>query len=153
MSSVNNSRRIPLRWNIALKSGKNVSIIISIVQQTNLAWQASSVQEYSQMWKWEDYTRYKVICVFGTHGKSSLCRQNLSAWREPSSTSRRELFSSSYPLFTMLIRAKMAGIQVNKYPVLVLSVIHVHHEQCLVQYDVYSVNFRVWHNWSGEFSC
>ena len=39
----------------------------------------------------------------------------------------------------MMIRANLAGIQVIKYPILVLSVIHVHHEQCLVQYDVYSV--------------
>ena len=76
---------------------------------------------------------------------SSQGRQNLSAWREipwrePSSSPppRREL-SSSYLLFTMINRAKLAGIQIIKYPILVLSVIHVHHEQCLVQYDVYSV--------------
>ena len=66
---------------------------------------------------------------------SSQGRQNLSVWRK---IPWREL-SSSNLLFTMIHRTELAGIQVIKYTSIVLSVIHVHHEQCLVQYDVYSV--------------
>ena len=113
------------------KSGKNEWVIL-IVHQINLVRLTSSAKDEA---KWQDYPGYMVICVFRiARNVISTTAKSVSSWREIHASS-----FSSYLLFAPTHRAELAGIQVFKYTSVVLSVIYVHHKQCLVQYDVYSV--------------